>query len=126
MLSFIGKISRVIRVVLVGFAILFVTSVGHVGAEPMPAHDMASGTHKSKSRSPACADVCSPATLKGEKDELLNSEDQDDEPLPFASQSYYALSARFVIPKKPSNNNSERYLVARPPDLIKLYSNYRF
>lgn len=99
--------------------------VGHASATSTM-HDNHSGSHRStSSQSPACISLCTTATLKDDEETKLVYKEQDDEPQPPYYQSSRTFNGDFLIPKKLTSSYVRNNPVFRPPDLVKLYSNYR-
>jgi hypothetical protein len=99
---------------------------GHASAASTMTPEISGGSHHSTSQSPGCITLCTTATLKDEEQTKLPYEEQDDEPFPAKSLPFYALNDGNFIPKKLTSSYVQKQLVLRPPDLVKLYSNYRF
>ena len=104
----------------------FVVFAGHASAVSTASHETHGGSHYSTTQSPACIALCTTATLKDEREVKLTDEEQDDEPVPPKSLPFYATLSGYLVPKKLANGYTQNQLVLRPPDLVKLYSNYRF
>ncbi len=124
------KYLAIIRNVLILAAIVLLNPVaiaGHASASSTMPHDMHSGSHRSaNSLSPSCISVCTTATLKDNEETKLVTDKQDDEPVPHNVLPYYAHFGSNFIPKKLLSSYVQKHLIFRPPDLVKLYSNYRF
>lgn len=122
------KYLAAIRNILTVAAIVLLNPIftaGHASAASTMTHDMSGGSH-STSQSPACISLCTTATLKDEEETKVSFEEQDDEPFPAKSLPFYALNNDNFTPKKLTSSYVQKQLVFRPPDLVKLYSNYRF
>mgnify|MGYP000959761252 FL=1 len=123
------KYLAAIRNVLVLAAIVLLNPIaiaGHASANSTM-HNAHSGSNRSTgSKSPACISLCATATLKDEEETKSVIEERDDEPQPPYYQLYRNLDSDRFIPKKLASSYVQKHLVFRPPDLVKLYSNYRF
>lgn len=109
-------------------AIVLVNSIGftgHVSAASTTSHETHGDSHHSVSKNASCIALCTTATLKDEEVKPA-LEEQDDEPLPPDDVPYYALSGSNFASKDLTNGYAQSQSVFRPPDLVKLYSNYRF
>lgn len=81
-------------------------------------HDMGSMQVKS------CAGPCVPSAVLREEQTVNNEDDENPQP---PEPSYLThLQADFPDPDKPSGLYVLGALVLRPPDMVKLYGNYRF
>lgn len=83
-------------------------------------------SHETSRTNSSCSSPCAntPVVLKEQK---LIDEKQDDEPEPPEPAPYYMQSdAGFASPKKLANGHLAGVRVLRPPDLVKLYANFRF
>jgi hypothetical protein len=99
---------------------------GHASATSTMTHEVSGGSHHSTGQSPACISRCSTVTLKSEEKTKLSFKEQDDESFSAKSLPFYVLNDRNCIPEKLASSYIQKQLVFRPPDLVKLYSNYRF
>jgi len=99
---------------------------GHVSAASAPSHEMSDGPHHSIGQSPSCISLCATATLKNEDETDIALKEQDDEPFPAKNLPYRTLKSDNFIPKKLASSYVQNQLVLRPPDLVILYSNFRF
>ena len=90
------------------------------------AQDMNMDHNMSSSRSSVnncCVPPSSVAVLKEE--EQLPDYEQDDEPEPPEQMPFYAQFQSFPEPSKPVNIHTGSSILI-PPDLVKLYGNFRF
>lgn len=71
-----------------------------------------------------CPTPPAPAVLKDREGTL--AEDKDESPEPSPQTPFYAQFYSFTEPLVPSENYIGGSRTMRPPDLVKLYSNYRF
>ena len=99
---------------------------GHISAASTITHKMPGSSHHSKSQSSVCISLCTTATLKDEEETKLSFEEQDDELFPAKNPPFFSLNDDNFIPKKLTSSYLQKQLVFRPPDLVKLYSNYQF
>jgi hypothetical protein len=99
---------------------------GHASAANAISHEMTGNSAHSTSQSPSCVTLCTTATLKDEEEAKLSFEAQDDEPFPAKNLPYYTLNSDSFIPRKLASSYVNDHLLFRPPDLVKLYSNFRF
>lgn len=123
------KFLAAIRNTLAVAAIILLNSIfiaGHISAASATSHEMSGGYHHTTSQSPSCISLCTTATLKDEDETKLAVDEQDDEPFPAKILPYYTLNSDNFIPKKLASSYVQNQLVLRPPDLVKLYSNFRF
>lgn len=123
------KLLATIRSTLTIVAILMFSSIafaGHASAMSTTSHEKCNGSHHNTNQSPSCIALCTTATLKDEKEIKLTYEENDNDPAPPKSLPFYALNSSNFTPKKLASSYIHNQLILRPPDLVKLYSNYRF
>lgn len=74
----------------------------------------------------SCSSPCGNAPVVLKDEQKAPVKDRDDEPEPPEQTPYIANIQRFAEPQKPANNYLLSRLVVTPPDLVKLYANFRF
>lgn len=109
-------------------AIVLLNSIGftgHASAMTMVPHETHGDSHHSASKNASCISLCTTVTLKDKEEVRPAFEEQDDEPLPPDGAPYYVLGVGNVASKDLVNGHIQNQFVFRPPDLIRLYSNFR-
>ena len=122
MKSMKNKLKAILYVPLVSLFLLFgFLLLQSVHAQGMPMdHDMSGPASNAKN---CCSSPSSVAVLKEEENLPFN--EQDDEPEPPEQTPYYSQIQTFPEPEKPDSNYMSGSRLLRPPDLVKLYSNFQ-
>lgn len=116
-----------IRTLFTIVAIVLLNSIGftgHASAASMTSHETHASSHHNASKNASCIALCTTATLKDEEVKPV-LEEQDDEPLSPDDAPYYALLGSSFASKDLANSYVQNQSVFRPPDLVKLYANFR-
>lgn len=119
--------SKLRRILIVPLAVLFLV-LGFLPLHSVSAQNMTVG-HSMDSMAGGvvnCAAPCanSVANMPEKRKPVIRDEEQDPEPP--EQTPYYAQHFQFPEPQKPANNYAFSGVLLRPPDLVKLYSNFRF
>lgn len=118
-----GSILKTAKILLTGTILLAVFSL-FPGGFPPSSHT-AGMDHSTTAQSQNCPVGCTNTRTTAIKPSDQNPEEEKDEDPAPPQEPYYVRFLAFVVPKK---LNAVAYTanLARPPDLIKLYANYRF
>ena len=73
-----------------------------------------------------CAGSSASSTEVLKKEQQIPDKDEDEDPKPPEQDSYYVQFYQFSEPEKPGNAYTLGAGIFRPPDLVKLYANFRF
>lgn len=117
-----NKLKAILYVPLVSLFLLFgflPVQSAHAGSMSMD-HSMSGPTTNAKN---CCNSSSTTAVLKEE--EQLPAYEQDDEPEPPEQTPFYAGLQFFPEPQQPASTYTGSSMF-RPPDLVKLYANFRF
>ena len=115
------------NILMLGAIIAFILFgiTGHALAMKTESHETHSGSRHNTNQSSSCVALCTTTTLKNEETVRLKDEENDDDLAPSRNLSPYILNGVYFIPKKISDGYQQGTRALKPPDLVKLFSNFR-
>ena len=119
-----GSILKTAKAFLTGATLLAVFSL-LPGGYPLSGH-AAAIDHSTTARPQNCPVGCASTQTTAIKPSDQNPEEEKDEDPAPSQRSYYVQFLTFIPPKNLGTQNAYGISAARPPDLVKLYANYRF
>lgn len=116
------RLIKIINAAFIGLLFSTLGLAGHASAMPMGIHG--SMEHKTVS-SVNCAAICLSAT-SDKRQEIPPHDNEEDEPELSRGAPYHGEFDPFAEPEKLPRTSVHDETILRPPDLVKLFANFRF